>query len=271
MKNRQIPAYFPITAPRDDLFKSSILSRYATNNKSDLVLETLSGMAYINQGKSVWKLTLKNITNIIPSANNTQDTSRVNLKAYWYSAPAAKKAGIEINASKNANLFAGMGVILVPGNLRIPVLTANKKNVQFYGLKLIANQEKFLVSSQQCPIVLMEYNYKHNYRKDFLLQEQGGGGFYIEKHQFPHIHIPLEDSSGGYILVGKQHSATSFSFTAFHIPFGYALYTPSGAIHGDGTLIGRYAITVADPKITADTVLIYCQDTLAKVEDLIPN
>ena len=118
----------------------------------------------------------------------------------------------------------------------------------------------------------MKYDYTSIYKKDFLMQKYGGGGIFVETHEFPHIHIPLSKSCGGYIVIGKQLSETEFNFTAFRIPFGYALYTPSNTIHGDGTLVGEYGLTVADPSmITADTVLVYNENTKEMARGVVPS
>lgn len=63
-----------------------------------------------------------------------------------------------------------------------------------------------------------------------------------------------------------------FHFTAFNIPYGYALYTPSYTIHGDGRLVGEYALTVTDSALAgADTVLLYNNQTLRLARDVVPN
>ena len=75
-----------------------------------------------------------------------------------------------------------------------------------------------------------------------------------------------------YIVIGKRVSGRKFHFTAFLIPYGYALYTPSNTIHGDGTLVGEYALTVADSAmVSADTVLIYRENTLSMARHVVPN
>lgn len=67
-------------------------------------------------------------------------------------------------------------------------------------------------------------------------------------------------------------AADEFHFTAFRIPYGSALYKPSQTIHGDGTLVGEYALTVADPAlITADTVLVYDRDTRRMARGVVPD
>jgi hypothetical protein len=172
----------------------------------------------------------------------------------------------------DANTFGGMGALLVPEGFRIPTVTATRDNVLYYGLQLIETGSDFSVASAQTPIALMQYDYTQDYKADFLMKTLGGGGIFVETHDFPHIHIPTSPSCGGYIVIGKQVSADEFHLTAFRIPYGTALYTPSRTIHGDGTLVGEYALTVADPAlITADTVLVYNRETLKMARGVVPD
>lgn len=104
------------------------------------------------------------------------------------------------------------------------------------------------------------------------MQKYGGGGIFVETHNFPHIHIPLSAKCGGYIVIGKQLNNNKYHFTAFQIPYGHALYTPSNTIHGDGTLVGEYALTVSDSAFChADTVLMYNKKTLKMAKNVVPD
>jgi len=266
-KKKHVPAHFRMTEKREIIFRSDIISRYSVKNSSDNVLETLSGMSFINAGITEWKLSLTEDVGIIPSTS----PDRVTVEATWYTTDEAKSAGIKIVAGSDANVFAGLGAILVPDDFKIPAVTANEENVKFYGIELLKDNHNFTITSDEYDMVLMSYDYKNNYREDFLTQEHGGGGFFVERHNFPHIHAPLSSESGGYIIIGKQHTANSFSFTAFKIPYGHALYIPSNTIHGDGTLVGKYAISVAKTSAIADTVLFYNKHTINKADEVVPE
>lgn len=266
-EKREIPVYFEMTQKREITFRSDVIFRYAVNDDKDAVLKTEAGMEFIDSGETVWKLSLSKETGIVPSVS----PDRVLVRASWYDASEAKEAGIKIIAGDDASVFEGLGTILVPDDFRIPTAKATKENVKFYGLELIKDGGDFTVASDEYDIVLMKYDYSDNYRDDFLTQLHGGGGFYVERHNFPHIHIPLSEESRGYIVIGKQHTKNSFSFTAFQIPHGHALYTPSNTIHGDGTLIGKYAISVAKNSAKADTVLFYNEHTISKADGVVPK
>lgn len=258
---------------RETVVRSVHITRYAVKRgKPDPdkpVLTTGRNLAFIDQGVSSWRFDIDLPNGIVPSP---LVPPRVSVRADWYSAQQALEKGIKVVSGGDANTFGGMGALLVPKDFRIPTVTATRDNVQFYGLQLIDTGNDFSVVSARTPIALMQYDYTADYKSDFLMKTQGGGGIFVETHDFPHIHIPTSPACGGYIVIGKPVSAGEFCFTAFRIPYGTALYTPSGTIHGDGTLVGEYALTVADPAlITADTVLIYNRETLKMAHGVVPD
>ena len=267
------PVYFKRTRLSDEILESVALTRYAIKDnkpdKHDIALSTNAGMAFVTKGVSGWKINVASEQGIQP---HDVLPEMVTVKATWYTAKEAKVHGIKGISGESANVFGGMGALLVPDGFCIPTTMATKENVKYYGLELIENNNDLTVTSDRHDIVMMKYDYKSNYKKEFLLQEHRGGGIFIEKHEFPHIHIPLSEECGGYIVIGKQVSAHKFNFTAFQIPYKYALYTPSNTIHGDGTLVGEYGLTVADPEMaSANTVLIYNEHTKTMAEDVVPD
>ncbi len=266
---RPINTHFELNEERKEMLEQATLSRYSVNKPNDLVLETLTGRAFIEKGTSQWKFSLSEQSLLTLEKNEVNTNERIIIKAEWFSSKQADKKNIIRNAGKDANIFDGMGALLVPDNFKIPIVLANKENIKFYGLELIENGSSFPVVYFPAQTVLMEYDYKPNYKEDFLTQESGGGGYYVETHNFPHIHIPLSPCSKGHIIIGKKISANQYSFSAYRIPYGYGLYTPPGTIHGDGTLIGKYAITVASSKEKANTVLFFNKNTLKKIDDVV--
>lgn len=264
---KKIPVNFPLNRERSILLQSDVISRYSVGEKPELVLETKSGMAYIERGESAWRLSFDKSVCITPD----DSPERVVVDAFWYSAQQAQDAGIRIVAGSNANVFAGLGAILVPEGFKIPAVMATPENVKFYGISLLKKGESFTLSSSEYDMALVEYEYKKNYRDDFLTQTEGGGGFFVERHNFPHLHVPLDEGCGGYIIIGKQMSDTVFAFTAFQIPHEHGFYIPANTIHGDGTLVGNHAISVAKSSAKADTVLFYSQETISKIDDIVPR
>lgn len=258
---------------RETIVKSVELTRYAVRkgkpDPSKAVMTTGKNLAFVDKGVSSWRFDLSDPHAIRPLA---EQAPMVKVKARWYSTQEALEAGIKVVSGGSANVFGAMGCLLVPEGFSIPTITATPGNVGYYGLQLIKTGSDFVLSSPKYEIALMEYDYTKDYKKDFLMKVQGGGGIFVETHDFPHIHIPTSEKCGGYIVIGKQIAEEAFHFTAFQIPYGYALYTPSGTIHGDGTLVGVYALTVADSALaSANTVLVYDQDSLEMARDVVPD
>lgn len=249
------------------------ITRYAVKGRHvdqrKVVLSTEGEIAFVEKGVTNWKLDLAAKKAISLSKIHTP---HVEVKAKWYTTQQALEKGIEVVYGGSANTFGSLGALLVPDGFKIPTVTATIENVKHYGLQLIENGDNFAISSDEFQIAMMKYDYTKDYKKDFLMQKYGGGGVFVETHNFPHIHIPLNKACGGYIVIGKQVSAKVFHFTAFRIPYGYALYTPSYTIHGDGTLVGEYGLTVADAAMaSADTVLIYNKHSLSMARNVVPD
>jgi hypothetical protein len=271
------PIHFDMTEKSREIFESIIISRFSVREKNDEVLRTDDGLTFVKQGTTNWKLMLSETEVLIPSTNQATEEGdyseipdTVAVKATRYTPKNTRGARINIKASSNANVFYGLGTILVPDDFRIPIVKASKENVRHYGLTLIENQHALELQSDEFDLILAKYRYGKNYRQDFLTEAEGGGGYFVETHNFPHIHAPLSPDCGGYIIIGKKLAEDNFNFTAFNIPYGYALHTPANTIHGDGTIVGEYAITVATASAEADTVLFYNEHTKAMARDVFP-
>jgi hypothetical protein len=270
------PIHFDLTDESREIFESIVISRFSVRDDDDEVLRTDGGLTFVEQGTTNWKLALAETEILVHTTNQSLAETNgsgkpamVTAKAAWCKPEDARKACVNVQAGSNANAFRGLGAILMPDGFRIPVVTASKENVVYYGLTLVGNDEAFELLSDEFAMVLGKYRYGKNYREDFLTEVAGGGGHFVETHNFPHIHVPLSPDCGGYMIIGKRLSVDEFNFTAFSIPYGYALYTPANTIHGDGTIVGEHAITVAMPtSVEADTVLFYNEHTKAMVRDL---
>ena len=271
------PVHFDLTEEAREIFESIIISRYSLRNNKDEVLRTHDGLAYVRKGTTSWKVELAETKVLVPSTSkatkegiHSGKPEMVLVEATWFSPRNVRKARIKINAAENANVFLDFGAILVPDNFRIPIVEANEANVQHYGLTLIKNHQTVDFLSDEFDLIVAKYHYAKNYKQDFLTEAKGGGGYFVEMHNFPHIHVPLSPDCAGYVIIGKKLSANQFSFTAFRIPYGYALYTPANTIHGDGTIVGEYAIAVATASAEADTVLFYNEHTRAMATGVFP-
>ncbi|GAB2195999.1 hypothetical protein [Sessilibacter sp. MAH4] len=259
---------------KEALIDSAKLTRYAVDSagqpdKNHPVMTTEDEVVIFDKGTGTWSFDVNGKITVNPTATSTP---YIEVDAQWLDTQAALETGVRVIHGGSANSFGGLGALLVPDAFCIPTVIADQDNVKHYGLTLIPAEQTFTVKSDNYEIVMMEYDYTKDYKKDFLMQKYGGGGIFVETHDFPHIHIPTTADCGGYIVIGKQLSATKFHFTAFQIPFGYALYTPSYTIHGDGTLVGVYALTVGDSAfVSANTVLMYNENTLTMAMDVVPD
>ncbi len=255
------------------IVQSVELTRYAVKGKEPdkhkVVLSTHGEVAFFETGTTNWKLDLARKKVL---AKGSTDTPHAVVDAQWFTSQQALEKGIEVVHGGSANTFGSMGALLVPDGFHIPTVTATRENVRHYGLQLVENGEVFGVTSAQYQIAMMRYDYTKDYKQGFLMQKYGGGGIFVETHNFPHVHIPLSEECGGYIVIGKRLADGRYHFTAFRIPYGHALYTPSYTIHGDGTLVGEYGITVADSAMAAaDTVLMYNRESLSMARGVVPD
>lgn len=270
-----LPVYFQMTEAREILFRGDIITRYSVPDYPEVVLETKAGLAFVDLGETLWRLDLESKNCIVPDEGPDRTVvadegrDRVVVEASWYSADDAEAAGLKVVAGADASIFAGLGALLVPDGFQIPAVVATRENVKFYGLTLLGEGDRLTINTDY-DVALIEYDYKKNYRDEFLTERKGGGGYFVERHDFPHLHVPLDDKCGGYIVIGKQMSKRRFAFTAFQIPHRHGLYSPSGTIHGDGTIVGNHAITVARTSAKADTVLFYNCNTISMAENVVP-
>jgi len=145
---------------------------------------------------------------------------------------------------KDANILGGNGrYTLAEGaeSLVVPVAEATPTHLAYYGCHLLAVGDATSFNTQHnLPVTITSIG--KDYAEGYLQKAEKGGGAYLEVHDRPHFHMPLEDSAGGYLIIGKQASDHTRYISAFQIPFGYAVHMPPWAIHCDGYLIGRYMV-----------------------------
>ena len=267
------PIYYEQNLLTDAMTENLSLTRYAIvdgqPDKSKPAMTTDAGMVFIRQGVTNWVVDSTNKTGLQSGA---EFPHKVTVKAQWLSATEALKENVKVVAGSDGNVFGSMGALLVPDDFKIPAVVADQENIKHYNLQLIKNGDVLAVESPEEDLLMLEYDYTSIYREEFLMKEHGGGGVFVEYHNFPHIHIPMEESCGGYIVIGKNNGDDTFDFTAYQIPYGYALYTPANTIHGDGTLVGKYGLALADSQmISANTVLIYNKNTETMAKNIVPD
>ena len=155
----------------------------------------------------------------------------------------------ERNAAKNVdNNILGSNHILNTLNrieqISIPIAECNSTNLSYYGAKLITPERPYFTLDNALPMPLFNMTIGCDYIKDYLIQPGLGNGFYMEKHNTPHIHIPVDNSSSGYYILGTIIDNSLYA-TAFQIPVNCAIYTPSNIYHCDAALIGNWNVMYA--------------------------
>lgn len=155
----------------------------------------------------------------------------------------------ERNAAKNVdNNILGSNHILNTLNridqMSIPIAECNSTNLSYYGAKLITPERPYFTLDNIYPMPLFNMTIGSDYVSDYLLQPGLGDGFYMEKHNTPHIHIPVDNSSCGYYILGTIIDNSLYA-TAFQIPVNCAIYTPSNIYHCDAALVGNWNVMYA--------------------------
>ncbi len=147
----------------------------------------------------------------------------------------------------DANILGGFGRLMLTGErLLIPEAPATSEALAYYGARLIAIGDTMAFETDaNLPVTVVRVG--ATYVEQYLKVAALGGGAFIEYHDRPHLHMPLEPTAGGYLLFGRA-DGDDYQFSAFRIPFGQAIYTPPYALHADPYLVGRYLVVYSVTK-----------------------
>ena len=212
------------------------VTRIGDDPQSFMITEDIIG--YVEPGK-YYKATLKglSLTNKkIGPVVNSHPKEAIKYKAISGNWLPAKK-----NEYSNANLLGGFGALEIDElTLEIPEVLATDQSLAFYGAKLIKINDVFqFETNERLPVTIM--NIGKNYVQSYLKLPHLGGGTYIEHHDKPHFHLPIESSSSGHMIIGDVKDEV-YRLSAFKIPYGFGIYTPPNLLHADAYLIGRYIV-----------------------------
>lgn len=164
-----------------------------------------------------------------------------------------------VELASDANILGGFGRFsLTQSSVKVPGILANDQQLKFYGARLLKIGDAIQFDTP-ADLPLTQVNIGEEYVDKYIMQENIGGGMYLEYHNTPHFHQPLDEHASGYLLLAKKQSDLGYVLTAFQIPYGYAVYTPPNVLHNDAFLVGRYNViyTVTD---RFSTVLLRDQD-----------
>ncbi len=160
--------------------------------------------------------------------------------------------------SSNANILGGWGTLALPQtDFVIPEAPSTAPALAFYGARIFEHGDIFsFETSQNLPVAIV--NIGSAYLKGYLHVEGKGGGSFIEYHDTPHFHMPLDRSMSGHLLPGRS-DGNNYLLSAFRIPYGNAIYTRPNTLHADPYLVGRYLVVYAVAK-NYSTVVFRSQD-----------
>ena len=141
----------------------------------------------------------------------------------------------------DVNILGGVGTLVVnEAVIAIPEAPCTAQTLGFYGAALLSVDDVFsFESNANMPVTVMEIG--PNYTDGFLHLEEKGGGSYLEHHDRPHLHVPLNPEAAGHILYACQ-KGDSYLISGFRIPHGKAVYSTPHVLHADAYLIGRYMV-----------------------------
>jgi len=165
-------------------------------------------------------------------SSNNQPLNTMILKNRWNSENKFKV--------DNSNIL-GLNVEFVvdTDTMSIPIEETNQTNLSYFGAHLLKHGDIITINSPY-PIPITKIEIGKNYIDGYLLTDMGGG-CYLEYHDTPHLHMPVNSNSSGYLILGKETDSI-IHLAAFQIPYGYAIYTKPFTIHCDAFLVGQYIV-----------------------------
>ena len=171
-------------------------------------------------------------------------------------------------AMEDSNILGGMGSFLLPDGedtLTIPVAEATPEALAFYDSHLLNVGETIRFDAKaNLPVTITAVG--EHYAEAYLMDEQKGGGTYLEVHDRPHFHMPLHKDAGGYLIIGKRCQDGLDRISAFKIPYGCAVAMAPWCIHSDAYLVGRYMVIYSATPEFSTVILREKSGQLAKIE-----
>lgn len=219
-----------------------LVNRKGRTENSFMRTEDFIGYTIPNQS---YKITMEGLQPAFSSSNDdelatrestiSRNPKRATLHGEWN-----KEVDLTIS---DANILGGNGsYILADGHtsLDIPIAEATAENIAYYGCKLVKLGDFVsFESTGNLPITIT--NIGDTYVKDYLLEAAHGGGTYLEEHDRPHFHMPIDKFASGFLIIGKETDSVR-ELSAFQIPYGYGIVMAPWTIHSDAYLVGRYMV-----------------------------
>ncbi len=146
------------------------------------------------------------------------------------------------NQEDKSSILGDIGPFIAKNEtLEIPVAATSHETLNYYGAKLLNSGDIFKFDTKvHLPLFSMDIG--QDYVEDYMLQKEHANGIFIEFHDRPHFHMPMNEHATGYLILGKKIKENIYHLSAFAIPFKSAIYTPPYVIHNDSFLIGKYYV-----------------------------
>ena len=136
----------------------------------------------------------------------------------------------------SSNILGNSGRLQLDYDLEIPC--SDISHIEFYSAILVQQGDIIQFDTDtELPICIVHIG--KNYVERYIMME--AGGVYLEYHNRPHFHMPLNSMSSGYLILGKK-VGDEIMLSAFRIPFEYGVYIPPNIIHNDLFLVGEYLV-----------------------------
>ena len=173
-----------------------------------------------------------------PPATTQTMPPHVVLQGKWL-APHADSHDRGNILGQNGNFLATVA------QLQVPIAPTTHATLGYYGAQWLHVGDCLVLDTNvDLPITTMAIG--ATYLADYILQEQHAGGFFIEHHDLPHFHRPVDTQAHGYLVLSKKVNDSTYHLSAFTIPFGSAVYTPPHVIHNDCCLVGNYHVVYSN-------------------------
>lgn len=156
--------------------------------------------------------------------------------------------------TEQANILGDVGILtLDTATVSIPEAPPTAGMMAYYGACLLNMGETVRFETDaDLPVALMEIG--AGYVGEYLHVAEKGGGSYLEWHDRPHLHMPLDADAGGHLILGRR-DGEDYLVSAFRIPFGSAVYMPPEVLHADPYLVGNYLVIYSVTENFSNAVL----------------
>lgn len=245
------------------MFKDIIVNRFGTSTNS--YMKTLKIIKTIKPNIN-YKILLNNLIEVEElksykqnlSYNKNNEPKYIEIEGEWI------LENKENNTVNNANILGNFGKLITDSNINIPINIASSDNIQFYNARLYNLYDLIKFDSEE-DLPLTEMLIGDEYVKNYIEVEQLGGGQYLEYHNNPHFHMPLNTNTEGYYILGKILD-NKLLLSAFIIPHRKAIYTPKNIIHSDANLIGDWMVVYTKSKEYSSVLIKNKRNEIVKIK-----